>query len=104
MPVSRSDDPADGDDVPDASPSLTLQIDDRYAGERLDKALALLIPDISRSRLQQWVVTGAVSVNGSAVKARHTLAFGDVVRSRRNRHPTRPAHTTGPCRLTCIRG
>ncbi|WP_420213671.1 S4 domain-containing protein, partial [Escherichia coli] len=29
-------------------------------GERLDKALAKLLPDYSRSRLQQWIDAGAV--------------------------------------------
>ncbi len=102
MSVSRSDDPAEADDVPDASPSLTLRIDDRYAGERLDKALALLIPDVSRSRLQQWVVAGAVSVNGSAVKARHTLAFGDVVEVTPQPAPDAAAYTAEPMPLDVV--
>ena len=79
MSISRFDDTGEGDDVPDASAALTVRIDDRHAGERLDKALAQLIPDVSRSRLQQWVGAGAVSVNGHTVKARHTLAFDDLV-------------------------
>ena len=45
----------------------------------MDKALAQLIPDVSRSRLQQWINAGAVRVNGAIVKARHALAFGDVI-------------------------
>ena len=88
--------------MPDASPSLTLRIDDRYAGERLDKALALLIPDVSRSRLQQWVVAGAVSVNGSAVKARHTLTFGDVVEVTPQPAPDAAAYTPEPMPLDVI--
>lgn len=102
MSVSRSDDVAEGDDVPDASPSLTLRIDDRHAGERLDKALALLIPDISRSRLQQWVVAGAVSVNGSAVRARHTLAFGDVVKVTPQPAPDAAAYRPEPIPLDVV--
>lgn len=58
---------------------LSFDIDDRHAGERLDKALAQLIPKVSRSRLQQWVDAGAVKVNGEAVKPRHTLSYGDVI-------------------------
>ena len=69
----------DADEAVDASPALTLRIDDQHAGDRLDKALAQLIPEVSRSRLQQWVGAGAVRVNGEAVKARHTLSHGDVV-------------------------
>jgi 23S rRNA pseudouridine1911/1915/1917 synthase len=58
---------------------LSFSIDERRAGERLDKALASLMPEISRSRLQQWVVAGAVRVNGAAVRPRHELAFGDLI-------------------------
>ena len=102
MSVSRSDDVAEGDDVPDASPSLTLRIDDLHTGERLDKALALLIPDVSRSRLQQWVVAGAVSVNGSAVRARHTLAFGDVIEVTPQPAPDAAAYTPEPMPLDVV--
>ncbi|HVG04551.1 MAG TPA: RluA family pseudouridine synthase [Burkholderiaceae bacterium] len=78
MSVPRSDAGRD-DDAQDAPAPLMLQIDDRHAGERVDKALAHLIPDVSRSRLQQWIVAGAVLVNGQAVIARHALTFGDVL-------------------------
>ncbi|MGH6609888.1 MAG: RluA family pseudouridine synthase [Burkholderiaceae bacterium] len=67
----------DADDAP--SPALTLTVDEGFAGERLDKALAQMIPDVSRSRLQQWIAAGAVRVNGAEVRARHELAFGDVL-------------------------
>ncbi len=102
MSISRSDDAAEGDDAPEASPSLMLRIDERYAGERLDKALALLIPDVSRSRLQQWVVAGAVSVNGDAVKTRHTLTFGDVVEITPQPAPDAAAYQPEPMPLDVI--
>jgi len=71
--------PGEPEELPDAAAPLMLRIDTDQAGERLDKALAQLIPDVSRSRLQQWVLAGAVTVNGHAVKARHALAYGDEV-------------------------
>ena len=102
MSIPRSTDAAEGDDVLDAPPSLTLRIDDRYAGERLDKTLALLIPDISRSRLQQWVAAGAVNVNGAAVKARHTLMIGDVVQLTPQPAPDAAAYSPEPMPLDVI--
>lgn len=93
MSVPRSEEVGEGDDAPDASPVLTLRIDERHAGERLDKALAQLIPDVSRSRLQQWVGAGAVRVNGQAVIARHTLAFGDAVEIEPQPAPDAAAYT-----------
>ena len=93
MSISDFDDASEGDDVPDTSEVLTLRIDDRHAGERLDKALAQLIPEVSRSRLQQWVAAGAVSVNGHTVKARHTLTFDDVVEVKPQPAPDAAAYT-----------
>ena len=79
MSISPSTIAANDDDTSDASPTLTFRIDDQHAGDRLDKALAQLLPDVSRSRLQTWIEAAAVTVNGSAIKPRHTLAYGDVI-------------------------
>ena len=102
MSISPSDETVEVDDAPDYFPTLTLRIDEQHAGERLDKALALLIPDVSRSRLQQWIVAGAVSVNGSAVKARHTLVFGDVVVVKPQPAADAAAYTPEPIPLNVI--
>ena len=40
------------------------------AGKRLDQALAQLLPQYSRSRIQRWIEEGAVKVNGLSVRAR----------------------------------
>jgi 23S rRNA pseudouridine1911/1915/1917 synthase len=47
------------------------------AGLRLDKALALLLPELSRSRLQQWIEAGAVRVDGATARARQALGGGE---------------------------
>ena len=47
--------------------------------DRLDKTLARLLPQHSRSRLQSWVESGHVLVNGQAVKVKHTVYPGDTV-------------------------
>lgn len=41
--------------------------------ERLDKVLAQLMPEHSRSRLQGWIEAGHVHVNGSAARVRHQV-------------------------------
>src|SRR5687768_2066330 len=102
MSISHTDDAIEGDDAADNAPGLTLRIDERYAGERLDKALALLIPDVSRSRLQQWVVAGAVTVNGDVVRARHTLTFDDVVNVTPQPAPDAAAYAPEPMPLEVI--
>ncbi|MCQ9615660.1 RluA family pseudouridine synthase [Paenalcaligenes niemegkensis] len=47
--------------------------------ERLDKTLARLIPEHSRSRLQSWIEGGHVQVNNEAVRSRQTVYPGDVI-------------------------
>lgn len=47
--------------------------------DRLDKTLARLLPQHSRSRLQSWVESGHVLVNGQVVKVKHTVYPGDIV-------------------------
>lgn len=55
-------------------------IESGLSGERLDKALAALMPKVSRARLQDWIKTGAVLVNGKpAKKVRDTVLAGDLV-------------------------
>lgn len=92
MSVLHADDATDSDDVPDKAQVLTLRIE-HHAGERLDKALAELMPNVSRSRLQQWVSAGAVTVNGQVVKTRHALAIGDVVEVEPQPAPDAAAYT-----------
>ncbi|MES2832222.1 MAG: RluA family pseudouridine synthase [Pseudomonadota bacterium] len=45
-------------------------------GVRLDKVLSRLVPQYSRSRLQQWIDAGHVTVDGVPARAK-TTAFGD---------------------------
>jgi len=74
-----------GDDIDEIAPigagegPLTLVAPDGAAGQRLDKALALLVPDVSRSRLRQWIEEGAVRVNGAAARVRQTLTGGESI-------------------------
>jgi 23S rRNA pseudouridine1911/1915/1917 synthase len=44
--------------------SFTVPIE--YGGMRLDQALAKLLPEYSRSRLQEWVTQGQITLNGAA--------------------------------------
>jgi 23S rRNA pseudouridine1911/1915/1917 synthase len=48
---------------------LTVQIPAEFGGMRLDKALARLFPEITRSRLQTWIRAGRVEVSHSPTSA-----------------------------------
>lgn len=48
-----------------------------FSSERLDKVIATLLPEHSRSRLQQWIADGWVRVNEQEAKVRQTIRAGD---------------------------
>ncbi len=56
-----------------------LTIPDSQRGQRLDQALAELVPEFSRARLQQWIRSGAVTVDGRTVRARDKVMGGERV-------------------------
>jgi 23S rRNA pseudouridine1911/1915/1917 synthase len=82
--------------TPDPSPDVSLDDADELAseaepmpqrfgvtaahsGQRVDKVLALLMPEVSRSRIRQWIEASAVRVNGAAPRARDAVMEGDVI-------------------------
>ena len=58
---------------------LTARIPADVAGRRLDQVLAELFPQFSRSRLQQWVKSGELLLDGRRVAARYKVAGGETV-------------------------
>lgn len=50
-----------------------------YAGMRLDHVLAALIPEHSRARLQQWIKSGEVLVDGQPAKARNAVKGSETI-------------------------
>jgi len=58
---------------------LTTRIPADVAGRRLDQVLAELFPQFSRSRLQQWVKSGELLLDGRPVAARYKVAGGETV-------------------------
>jgi 23S rRNA pseudouridine1911/1915/1917 synthase len=58
---------------------LSLQVPESLAGQRLDQALANLLPDYSRSRLKGWIESGEVLVDGKARRPRDKVFGGEAV-------------------------
>ena len=56
-----------------------LPVTSGEAGQRLDRYLASVLSDISRTSIQQSIAGGAVLVNGQASKAGYTLRTGDEI-------------------------
>jgi 23S rRNA pseudouridine1911/1915/1917 synthase len=77
QPVSdQSSGPDYSSNGPDADP-LTLMVPGACAGLRADQALARLLPELSRSRLQAWMRRGRVTRNGAPVSPRDKVWNGD---------------------------
>jgi 23S rRNA pseudouridine1911/1915/1917 synthase len=64
--------------LPDDEPQ-TFLVTDEMPLERLDKVLAQLLPQHSRSRIQTWIERGHVLVNGQIARVRQTLREDDVI-------------------------
>jgi len=58
---------------------LSARVGVELAGKRLDQALAQLFPDYSRSRLQQWVKEGLVTLDGVICRPRDKVLGGEWV-------------------------
>jgi 23S rRNA pseudouridine1911/1915/1917 synthase len=69
------------DDIADAGPASETRpfvVDAAHHGGRLDRALAALVPELSRSYLQQLVDAGAVTLNGApATRSSQKVKAGD---------------------------
>jgi 23S rRNA pseudouridine1911/1915/1917 synthase len=55
-------------------------VPESLAGARLDRAVAQLVPELSRARVRRAIELGVVRVNGKRMPKGGTLAAGDVVR------------------------
>lgn len=58
----------------------TVMVLASQARQRLDKCLASLLPQYSRSRLQAWIAAGAVAINGEiCTKTRNLVPAGAII-------------------------
>ncbi len=56
---------------------INLTITEKENGKRLDQALATLLSDWSRSRLQQWIKSGQLQLNATAASPKQKVFTGD---------------------------
>ncbi len=61
-----------------AKPESTVKtVPDELAGLRLDRALARMFPEHSRSRLKSWLLAGNISVDGASPRPRDPVFGGE---------------------------
>ncbi len=58
---------------------LTLTIPADMGGGRIDQTLAKLLPDYSRTQIQEWIKNGNITVNHKACRPRDTALGGEEI-------------------------
>jgi 23S rRNA pseudouridine1911/1915/1917 synthase len=64
---------------PSSDRDRRLTVPGESAGLRLDQALSRLLPEFSRSRLQDWIRSGHVTVDGAPVSAKSKVWGGEII-------------------------
>jgi 23S rRNA pseudouridine1911/1915/1917 synthase len=85
-----------------AQPPRVAAVPDALAGERLDKVLAKLFPEFSRSRLQTWIEAGRVRIDGAAAKIRQPVPLGAEIRLEPDLLPEQLAFAPEPVPLEIV--
>ena len=80
--------------------ALTLPAD--AAGRRFDAALALALPQFSRSRLRAWIDAGRVEVDGGVAAPTRRVRGGERVVVRADADPREVAFAPEPIALTIV--
>lgn len=73
-----------------------------FAGLRLDQALAKLLPDWSRSRLQSWIEAHQVTLNDQSVIAKQKVWGGECLRVFPQETITSPVHAAEAINLNIV--
>jgi 23S rRNA pseudouridine1911/1915/1917 synthase len=85
----------------DFSP-ITLQLTADACGQRLDKVIAQMVPQFSRSRLQMWIDEGHVTVDGKVARGKDTVYGDEVVVVSPQKAPEDEAYKPEPIDLDIV--
>ncbi len=67
---------------------LNIIIPDRLIGQRIDSALAVMLPDYSRSKITTWIKSGSVFINDKTFKPKEKVLGGEIVKLKINQEKT----------------
>ena len=66
---------------------MSADVPAELGGLRLDQALARLFPQYSRNRLQAWLKSGHITIDGKRLEANHAVSGGEHIALRPPRVP-----------------
>ena len=84
------------------STQIIFKLDDDVCGDRLDKVVAKLLPKFSRSRIQQWILSGHITVDGQVCKGKMTVLGGEQVIINPQPAPEDTAYLPEPLNLDIV--
>jgi 23S rRNA pseudouridine1911/1915/1917 synthase len=82
--------------------SIELRVPAEFSGLRLDQALARLLPDYSRSRLQDWVKRALVTVDGAKAAPKDKVWGGERIQVRTEPAVEGHAFSPQPIKLAIV--
>jgi 23S rRNA pseudouridine1911/1915/1917 synthase len=86
--IAQDAEELDDETGPGEVESLELTVSRECGGMRFDQALARLLPEYSRSRLQEWIAQGQVTLNGVTATIRQKVWGGEAVIVQPQVHPS----------------
>jgi len=89
-------------DVPSDEEPQVITVPAGVRADRLDKVLASLLTEHSRSRLQAWIEAGYVQVNGAIAKVRQVVGPGDQLLVWAQATPDQLAFTAEPIEFAVV--
>ena len=60
-----------------ADNKVELIVTEPYLGNRVDQTISSLLPDISRSRIKQWIEQGYILINDELINPKKKVLTGD---------------------------
>jgi 23S rRNA pseudouridine1911/1915/1917 synthase len=81
---------------------LELIIPQNCAGLRLDQALAQLLPDHSRNRLQTWILAKRVTIDDLNVNSKERVWGGEKIKINPTQHHNETVYTAEPIKLNIV--
>lgn len=69
----------EADEMPVSMAPIQLKLGSASRGERLDKVISREVPQYSRSRIQQWIEEGNITVDGHAARIKDIVLGDEIV-------------------------
>ena len=89
-------------EIPPSDRDRRLAVPADCAGLRLDQALVRLLPEYSRNRLQEWMRSGHITVDGGAATAKAKVWGGETVVIAPQALPSTTQHAAEEIALTVV--